>query len=85
MQNHILAPENFAGTFKRTISQLSADIGIDEPYLRRIGRGERVEVSREVLLLIGMAMVLDKSHMRQVIEVVNPLLDAGGYKVLRDR
>jgi Cro/C1-type HTH DNA-binding domain len=70
---------------RKTIYQLSADTGIDGAYLWRIVRGERVEVSREVLLLISIAMVLDRDHADQLIEMVNRFLDAGGYKVLRGR
>jgi Cro/C1-type HTH DNA-binding domain len=68
---------------RKTIYQLSADTGIDGTYLWRIVRGERVEVSREVLMLISVAMVLDREQADQVVEMANRLLDAGGYKVLR--
>lgn len=70
---------------RKTIYQVSADTGIDGAYIWRIVRGERVEVSREVLMLLSMAMILDKSSVDQVIEMANRLLDAGGYKVLRGR
>jgi hypothetical protein len=85
MQNHILAPENFAGTFETTISQLSIDARIDGTYLWRTRRGERVEVSREVLVLISMTIVLDKAHADQVVEMANRLLDTGGHRMLRGR
>ncbi len=78
MQQHVFAPDNFAGTFETTISQLSIDARIDGTYLWRIGRGERVEVSREVLMLIGIAMVLDKDRAEEVVEIANRLLDAAG-------
>lgn len=70
---------------RKTIYQLSADTGIDGAYIWRIVRGERVEISREVLLLMSISLVLDKSQSDQVVEMANQLLDAGGYKVLRAR
>lgn len=66
----------------KTIYQVSADTGIDGAYLWRIARGERVEVSREVLMLVSLALVLDKPKLDEVVEMANRLLDAGGYKVL---
>lgn len=68
---------------QKTIYQLSADTGIDGTYIWRIVRGERVEISREVLLLISLSLVLDKSQSDKVVEMANRLLDAGGYKMLR--
>jgi transcriptional regulator with XRE-family HTH domain len=69
----------------KTIYQLSADTGIDASYIWRIVRGERVEVSREVLMLISVALVLDKSHLDRVVETANKLLEAGGYKTLKGK
>ena len=69
---------------RKTIYQVSADTGIDGTYIWRIARGERVEVSREVLILISIALVLEKEKSDQVVEMVNRLLDAGGYKRLRN-
>lgn len=68
---------------RKTIYQVSSDTGIDGAYIWRIVRGERVEVSREVLMLLSMAMVLDKTRVDEVVYMANRLLDAGGYKVLR--
>lgn len=51
----------------------------------RIVRVQRLEVSGEVLMLISMALVLDKSRVDQLVEMANRLLDAGGYKRLRNR
>ena len=49
---------------------------------KRAVRGERVEVSRKVLVLISIAIVLNKEQAEQVVVMANRLLDAGGYKVL---
>lgn len=68
---------------QKTIYQLSTDTGIDGAYIWRIVRGQRVEVSREVLMLISIALVLDRSRGDQLIEMANRLLDAGGYKMLK--
>jgi hypothetical protein len=68
---------------QKTIYQLSVDTGIDGAYIWRIVRGERVEVSREILMLMAIALVVDKMQVEQVVEMANRLLDAGGYKVLR--
>ncbi len=46
-------------------------------------RGERVEVSREVLLLISIAMVLHTPDQEKLVETANWLLDAGSFKKLR--
>jgi hypothetical protein len=70
---------------RKAMHQLSADTGIDGGYLWRIVRGERAEVSREVLMLISMSMALDRSYVDQHIELANWPLDSGGYKVLRGR
>ncbi len=75
----------FLKEYRKTIYQLSADTGVDGTYLWRIVRGERVEVSREVLLLISIALVLDNGRADSLIETANRLLEAGGYKVLRGR
>jgi hypothetical protein len=69
----------------KTTYQLGADAGIVGADIRRIVRGEKVEVSRLVLVLISLTMVLDKSRLDQVAEMANPLLEAGGYKQLRGR
>ncbi len=71
--------------YRKTIYQISADTGIDGAYIWRIVRGERVEVSREVLLLISIAMILDTPNQEKLVETANRLLDAGGYKKLRGR
>lgn len=70
---------------RKTIYQVSADTGIDGAYIWRIVRGDRVEVSREVLLLLSLAMVLDRSRLDEVVEIINRVLDAGGYRQLRGR
>ncbi len=69
----------------KTIYQLSADTGIDAAYIWRIVRGERAEVSREVVIKIGLAMVLEQKQYDQVLETLNPLLDSAGYRVLWGR
>ncbi len=49
----------------------------------RIARGQRVEVSPEILMLMAIALVVDKTQAERVVEMANRLLDAGRYKVLR--
>ncbi len=67
----------------KTTYQLSTDTGIDSVYIRQIAHSEWIEASWDVLLLISIAMVLDKEQAEQGVEMAGRLLDAGGYKVLR--
>lgn len=67
----------------KTIYQVSAVTAIDGAYIWRIVRGERIEISREILILIGLALILEKSQFDKVVEILNWLLDKGGYRMLR--
>ncbi len=62
------------------LSQVSA---IDVAHIWRIEQGERPNTSREVLIVLSMAMVLDVATLDQVLEVANEILDAAGLKMLR--
>lgn len=63
-----------------TIYHLSQVTGIDGAYLWRIVRGEQVEVSREILILIVLALVLDEESFRKAVCALNILLPAGGFR-----
>ena len=67
----------------KSIYQLSNDSGVDSAYIWRVLNSERHEVSREVLIVISLALVLDERSVDTIIEVANDLLDAVGYKSLR--
>lgn len=68
--------------YNKTIYQLSADTGIDGAYLWRIVRGERVEISREVVIKIALAFAMDKAQAEQFLEILNPLLDRASFKTV---
>lgn len=68
---------------RKTIYEISAITGIDAAYIWRIVRGERVEISREVVIKISLALVLDKDRYDEVIPTADFLLDGMGYKMLR--
>jgi hypothetical protein len=69
-------------THQQTIYHLSEVTGVDGTYIWRIVRGEQVEVSREVLILIALALVLDKETFAKVVQVLNLTLHAGGFRQL---
>ncbi len=67
----------------RSIYELSNSSGVDAAYIWRIIRGERTNASREILILVAIALVLDGKTIKKVVEVTNDLLDAAGFKKLR--
>lgn len=67
----------------RSVYQISNTSGVDAMYLIRIMRGEKTNVSREVVIRIGVALVLEADHAEKVIETTNDLLDAAGFKRLQ--
>ncbi len=66
----------------RSIYQLSNASGVDGAYIWRILRGERENVSREVVIRLGVALVLESDSAEKVIDTTNDLLDAAGFKRL---
>lgn len=66
-----------------SLSDLSQVSGIDVAHIWRIEQGERPNTSREVLVVLCMAMILDVTKLEQVIEVADEILDAAGLKTLR--
>lgn len=66
-----------------SLSDLSQVSGIDVAHIWRIEQGERPNTSREVLIVLCMAMVLDITTLDQVIEIADEILDAAGLKSLR--
>lgn len=67
----------------KSIYELSKDSGIDAAYIWRMLKSEKREVSREVLILLSVALVEDESRVDTLVDVANDLLDAAGYRVLR--
>lgn len=67
----------------KSIYQLSNDSGVDSAYIWRVLNSERREVSREILILMSVALVLDERSVDALVEVANALLDAAGYRPLR--
>jgi transcriptional regulator with XRE-family HTH domain len=65
-----------------SLADLSEVSGIDVAHVWRIEKGERPNTSREVLLVLSLAMVLDEATLDQVVEVANEILDAAGLKML---
>ncbi len=61
------------------------DSGIDAAYIWRVLNSEKREVSREVLILLNVALVADERRVETLVEVANDLLDAAGYKSLRGK
>ncbi len=45
--------------------------------------GERTNLSREVVIRIGVALVLEADNAEKVIQTTNDLLDAAGFKRLQ--
>ncbi len=67
----------------KSIYQLSNDSGIDAAYIWRVLNNKKNEVSREVLILLSIAFIVDDDEVDAIAEVANDLLDAAGYKTLR--
>ncbi len=67
---------------RMSIYQLSQTSGVDGAYIWRILRGERENVSREVVIRLGVALVLEWAEAERVIDTTNELLNAAGFKRL---
>lgn len=85
-----LPRDRLAVTFQRcrqrkqlSFADLSQISGIDVAHIWRIEQSERPNTSREVLIVLSMAMVLNENTLDQVIEIANEILDAAGLKMLR--
>jgi len=66
-----------------SFSQLADRSGVDVAHIWRIEQGEHQNVSREVLILLSIAMVLGSESVDLIVEVANEILDAAGLKMLR--
>lgn len=66
-----------------SFAQLADRSGVDVAHIWRIEQGEHQNVSREVLILLSLAMVLGSQSVDLVVEVANEILDAAGLKMLR--
>lgn len=82
--------DRLALTFRRcreqsglSFSQLADRSGVDVAHIWRIEQGEHQNVSREVLILLSIAMVLGSESVDLIVEVANEILDAAGLKMLR--
>lgn len=94
-KRHIARPLQFprdrlALTFQRcreqsglSFSQLADRSGVDVAHIWRIEHGEHQNVSREVLILLSIAMVLSSQSVDLIVEVANEILDSAGLKMLR--
>jgi transcriptional regulator with XRE-family HTH domain len=71
---------NKAGKSRYRLAQYS---GINEAYILRLERGERTNPSRDVVLMLGLALV--ESSESVAIWDVDALLLAAGYAPLRRR
>lgn len=82
--------DRLALTFRRcreqsglSFSQLADRSGVDVAHIWRIEQGEHQNVSREVLILLSIAMVLGSESVDLIVDVGNEILDAAGLKMLR--
>ncbi len=66
-----------------SLPNLAERSGIDKAHIWRLENGERPETSRETLVLLSLALVLDEEMVDCVVEVANEILDAAGLKMLR--
>ena len=80
----------FAETLKRLRSQagksryrLAQYSGINEPYILRLERGERSNPSRDVVLMLGFALVANSDAI--TIWDIDELLLSAGYAPLKRR
>ena len=85
-----LPRDKLAVTFQRcrqkkqlSFAVLAQISGIDVAHIWRIEQSERPNTSREILIVLSLAMVVDENTLDQVIEVANEILDAAGLKMLR--
>ncbi len=67
----------------KSIYRLAEDSDVPEVNIWKMERGERQNATRETLLLLSLAMVLDANQVDQVVEVANVILDAAGLRMLR--
>lgn len=63
--------------------QLARFCGVTEPYLLRLERGERTNPSREVVIMLGLALV-EGSKSVDMFDI-DSLMLAAGYAPLRRR
>ncbi|HZQ06357.1 MAG TPA: helix-turn-helix transcriptional regulator [Anaerolineae bacterium] len=82
--------DRLALTFRRcreqsglSFSQLADRSGVDVAHIWRIEQGEHQNVSREVLILLSIAMVLGSESVDLIVDVANLILDSAGLKMLR--
>lgn len=66
-----------------SFSQLAERSGVDVAHIWRIEQGEHQNVSREILILLSIAMVHGSQSVDLVVDVANEILDAAGLKMLR--
>ena len=66
-----------------SLSQLADRSGVDVAHIWRIEQGEHQNVSREILILLSIALVLGSESVDLIVEVANEILDAAGLKMLR--
>ena len=78
-----LAVENCRQVSGLSLYRLAERSGIDYAHLWRIEQGEHQNVSREILLLLSIALVVDTAAVDHIVEVANDILDAAGFKLLR--
>ncbi len=67
----------------KSVYRLAGDSGVSSVNIWKMERGERQNVTRETLLLLSLAMVLNANQVDQVVEVANEILNAAGLKMLR--
>ncbi len=88
---HLESPrDRLALTFRKcretagiSLPKLAERSGIDKAHIWRLENGERPETSRETLVLLSLALVLDEEMVDLVVDVANEILDAAGLKMLR--
>ena len=71
---------NQAGKSRYRLAQYS---GINEPYILRLERGERTNPSRDVVLMLGFALVANSDSV--AIWEIDELLLSAGYAPLKRR
>jgi transcriptional regulator with XRE-family HTH domain len=73
-----------AGKSRYRLAQYSGISGINEAYILRLERGERSNPSRDVVLMLGLALV-ESSESSVGIWDIDELLLSAGYAPLRRR
>lgn len=66
-----------------SFTRLAERSGIDVAHLWRIEQGEHQNVSREILILLSIALIVDSTAVDHIVNVANEILDAAGFKLLR--